>query len=514
MTDWVKMAQTNQGSGNSQSSSQPQDNLIQKGSDLFRALGLGAIPTIGAAAFTGGQAISQAMGNKNAFYNQQTGQNVQNPFATDQELSKFSTPVGAAGEAVKNTAGLASWGVPEINALKGAGPLTDILASVGNHAIQGAGQGALGAVSQGANPVEGAGIGAVVNPALTGAGNLLTDVLPKYIGLRNFGAEGLKLPDVINAQDAAQKAGQTGLKDARQTILDNIKPFSKPGNQNLPGAGLPADVPLPDTTTVTNTSPTTLIRDMRTTVNPNFKPVGGVATTSEIPTSLPAVKLGLNTSEVPSQPASSGRQALLDQISSLAQQPEWKGTPGLADLAKTSGKAAPQLTGTLAQINKVITTATDPFDAYSQIKNLAYPTDNTPASNRLAAFAHSAAHSAREFLINSSDNPSATRNAMDMYATQTAMEKGSAPSSNKIGGILASLATKQSPDIGLGALSFIPGMQGLGALSLADTTLTNPYTGPTIAKGLVRLGNNSGLGNLLTRLGISGAQGVASGAGQ
>lgn len=64
----------------------------------------------------------------------------------------------------------------------------------------------------------GAAIGAVANPAMAGAQNLLTDKLPRYLGMRAYGNAGTHLPEVREAEKAAEASGQT-LKEVRQQVL-------------------------------------------------------------------------------------------------------------------------------------------------------------------------------------------------------------------------------------------------------------------------------------------------------
>lgn len=219
MADWENEWKSIQGGQNSQGA--PQDNRTgsQQVSDIFRTLGLGAIPTIGAGVYEGGRALSSMLGNKNAYVDQNTGQVVQDPFATTEELGKFSTPQGGATEALKNTLGMASYAVPETEILSGGGILKNILAGVVNKGVQGAAIGGLQSASQGQNISTGALTGAALNPLFAGAGNAITDLLPRYIGFRNYGAAGARLPEVVKAENAA---GIDTLKAARQNFIGNL----------------------------------------------------------------------------------------------------------------------------------------------------------------------------------------------------------------------------------------------------------------------------------------------------
>lgn len=405
--------------------------LIKDAGGVLKALGLGAIPDIlGAGQF----GVQKALAGQNPFsaQGQMPNQLPQNNTFVDPRTT------GGAVQAGQDLAGAASWMVPETKVAKGGGLLADLL----NQAIQGGIQGGLGAVSQGQNPVTGGVEGAITNPALTGAGNLLTDTLPRYIGFRNYGAAGAKLPEVVKAEGAA--GGQT-LKDVRDSFIKGL---------------------------------------------PSFEPV--------------ATKGG-----------AADRSPLINQIRDLANSDQFTGTPGLSDLKKPSAKAAPQQVGRLADVEKAIQNSDTPFDAYNKIKNMAYAKDNTPAENKIVSFMHSAAHSVREYLINNSSNPAASRNAMDMYAAQTAM--GAQKGGNNLIDTLTHGATGGGGEAALAGLAAILPMAHAATIPLAlDTLLTNRISGPPLARGLVRTGQavgNSGAGDILRRLGIAGIQ-SATGAGQ
>jgi hypothetical protein len=423
-----------------------QQSPVQQGANALRSIGLGAIPDIlGAGQF----GIQKLLAGKNPFSSAgETPQQLQAETSGNQLINPQST--GGGLQAGKDLAGATSWMIPETKLLKGGNILQTLLAGAINRGAQGAIQGELASTAQGENPINGAITGAVTNPLLSGAGKALTDVLPRYIGLRNFGPAGLKLPEVTKAENAA--GGQT-LKDVRGGILDNIKPFT---NKSVTDA---------------------------------TSPMGG---------------------DVLSQ----DRFGLMDKIKALASQPEWVGTPGLSELKKTGQKAFAQPVGVLSNIQSAIQNSKDPFEAYSRIKNMAYPNDNSPASTRIANFLRAASSITREHLINSSDNPATTRKAMDLYAAQTAMGRDS-KGKNIIANIIGD-ATRGGPSADLGAAGIaavLPALHGLAGIPLADYAVTNPITGPTLARGLVNAGDTlgkTGIGDILRRLGISGAQGVVN----
>lgn len=501
---------------NQQSQPQGITGITQQASGLIRSLGLGAIPTIAASIYEGGRAISSAMGNKDAYFNAKTGETVQNPFATEADLNKFSNPASATGEALKNTAGLASWAIPETNVFKtaeGANALTKILAVAGNKSLQGAVQGGLGAVSQGQDPTTGAVTGAVVNPAMAGLGNLAVEQLPKYIGFRNFGRfnfgnAGKTFPEIVNAENAA---GDQTLLEARNNLLSKIKPFDTPApTLNPPTGGVPN---LPDMSPVTTPNTTNgtgfhLKGDLR-------YGQGNVALKDvSVPTpQVPATGSYLPDTTVPAnlpnpQVLSPDRQKLLDSIDSLANSRQWKGTNGVSDLVKHSASSLASPEGAAPDIKSIIENSSDPFDAYSQIKNYADSLGayNDKKTGKLTDFLKSAAHTIRESVISSTDNPAATRDAMDNYAAQTSMLSGV---QNKAG----SYATKMGGfgEGGLALAASLSPAHGLTVPLLLDSILSNPATGPAIGRGLVNTGNKvqqSGLNNLLTRLGISGVQNI------
>jgi len=70
--------------------------------------------TIAGAGFEGVRAVKSAMGDKNAYVNQETGQVKQNPFITEEELAgaRDLSPEGIARKQLGASAGVASWAVP------------------------------------------------------------------------------------------------------------------------------------------------------------------------------------------------------------------------------------------------------------------------------------------------------------------------------------------------------------------------------------------------------------------
>ncbi len=427
--------------------------ILKGGSDVLRSIGLGFIPNLA------GNAMAVA---QNSQYTPE------NPFISPQQGAQQQQGMGIP-QALKDTAGAASYLIPETDIIKGGGLVKGILGAGVNNAIRGGIQGGLGAVSQGQNPIQGAEQGAVAGPAIAGAGALATDVLPRYIGLRNYGVAGLKLPEVTKAENAT---GGDTLQQVRDSILKNVKPFDEHATTQAGNKGYD----------FFQTTPEGVTSRMR--ADPNGS-VGGMDTGNM-------------------------RGSLLQKIEDLSKQPAWDGTPGLSDLKKTSKKAFPVQTGKLADIQKAVQNSDTPFDAYNKLKNMAYSQENTPAGNRLANFMKSAASVAREHLINASDNPDETRKAMDIYAAQTAMHAGNKNPIN-IGNI------GPGAEGALAAIAPFLGIHGLGIPAMADIAITNPLTGPPLARGLVNAGQNaknSGLASLLQRLGIAGAQNAVNSVGQ
>jgi len=90
---------------------------MQKGSDVMRSFGLGAIPTTLAAGYEGARALRSGITNdQQAGYIDEQGKTIENPFATREELDKASGlfeggrgTKEAVGTMARNTAGLASW---------------------------------------------------------------------------------------------------------------------------------------------------------------------------------------------------------------------------------------------------------------------------------------------------------------------------------------------------------------------------------------------------------------------
>ncbi len=287
--------------------------------------------------------------------------------------------------------------------------------------------------------------------------------MPRWIGLRNYGPVGLQLPDVIKAENAASRQGQT-LKDVRANDLASfIKPFDTHSTEQAGNKGYDFMQVTPE----------------------------GVASTARKEAST----------STGSMDSTNTRANLIEKIQKLAQDDNWVGSRGLSDLKKKGGKVLPQQTGALADIQTQISNATDPWNAYARVKNLAYPTDNSEASNKIASFMRAAAGTIREDIISKSPNPNGTRTALDNYADQTAIAKAKG---KPIVGRVTS-----GGEAGLAALaSFLPIGHALSLPLLADTVLTNPITGPATAKGLVNMGQfagNTGASNLLRILGIAGA---------
>ncbi len=207
---------------------------------------------------------------------------------------------------------------------------------------------------------------------------------------------------------------------------------------------------------------------------------------------------------------------LMTKIEDLSKQSNFTGAPGISDLVKKSNKAFPQQVGELPNIESAIRNSSSPFDAYNRIKNMADWAHNTQG-DKVASFIKSAAGVARNHIIDMTDNPAEAKKAMDLYAAQTAMNAGQ--KGNIISNILGEAGRGgPSADIGMaGIASLIPGLHGLAGIPLADYALTNPVTGPTVARGLVNAGQsaqNSGLAAILQRLGIAGAQNGINAAGQ
>lgn len=431
--------------------------VSQGASNAARSVGLGAVPDL-----LSQQPVMQQL---------QKGSGI-NPFADQTNINQMqANPLLRAGQ---DAAGAASWAVPGMSIGNG------LVGKVAGNALQGGISGGLGALAQGQNPVQGAVQGAVVNPLLSGAGAALTDVLPRYIGLRNFGPAGLSLPEVTRAEDSLGK----DLGGVRNSILSQIPGFES-------GAGINSTVgPATDVAAAGGLSEPA-----------RYGYSGAVRDPSQLGEAANA-KLDTNK-----------RFDLYDKITDLAKEPAWIGTPGLEDLKKTSAKAFATKTGKLNDIQKAILDSDTPFDAWSRLSNKAYAKGNTEADIKLANFMKSASHVARENVINSSKDPESTRRIMDLYAAQTTMNKGGA--NNNIGAAALKAAKGGLGELGgAGLAALIPGLQGLTVPALIDTALTNAVTGPPIARGLVRGGvglAKSGGADILRVLGLQGAQNVVNG---
>jgi hypothetical protein len=84
--------------------------VIRKSSEILDMLGLGALPVIGGAAYEGQRAVRSAAGDQSGYYNAEKGESVENPFLSDEKMASIQkNPVK---QMAKQSAGLASWGVP------------------------------------------------------------------------------------------------------------------------------------------------------------------------------------------------------------------------------------------------------------------------------------------------------------------------------------------------------------------------------------------------------------------
>lgn len=202
------------------------------------------------------------------------------------------------------------------------------------------------------------------------------------------------------------------------------------------------------------------------------------------------------------------KQEVVDMIEDLAKQDQWIGTPGLKETVRRGNRVVE--TGALSDIKAAFRQSEDLPDFYFRLKNMAYPVSDSPASGRLAGFMRSAASNVREYLISHSDDPELVRNAMDLYAAETAMNRGTAIASNgglrQLNDVIAG-SPSQVGEAGLaGLLSVLPGLQGLAPIALADAALTNRYVGPRIASKLVNASESNTmniLAPLLQRLGVN-----------
>lgn len=351
----------------------------------------------GAEGFIGHNDVSQQIARKGVVQAAKTGANI----------GAFGVPLGAAGKMATGNPLVGA----AVSKLPGSLPLAADLATSGATA------GGLNAFSQPNSDLKstlaGAGMGAILNPAMYGAGKLVTDAIPKYLGFRAYGKAGMSLPDVTKAENAA---GDLTLKEIRDNII--------------------------------NSSTKTVNKD-----------------------------------------------EIYQLMNDTANQGQWVGTPGIENSA-------------LPALKRAYTNSDSFFDFYDRVKNMAYATPPNQW-DKTDQFLASMAGIIRNKLIDSTDNPEATRQAMDLYAAKVAMDKGSAiskgPLQNQLNSILSSNAT-QSGEAGLaGLLALIPGAHGLSLPLLADAALTNKVVGPKIAKGLVNVGENGamkGLGSALQRLGV------------
>lgn len=200
---------------------------------------------------------------------------------------------------------------------------------------------------------------------------------------------------------------------------------------------------------------------------------------------------------------------LVKPILNLADQEEWVGTPGLSEKAMTGSHTTGRRlveTGALKKIQEQLREATDAFDFYSRLKNMAYAKGISAADNRLASFMRSAAHHVREQIINSTENPEATRHAMDMYAAQTAINAAkNEKNTNAIVRVMERIIPFGEGGLGaIGIIATIPAFSHVAPILLADALLSNKIVAPKIASGLVNMGQaaeKTGISNVLRRLG-------------
>ena len=163
---------------------------VRKVSNVLRTIGLGAIPTIGGAAYE----VGRSMGGNDAYVDPKTGKEIENPFLGSEELAQRSTVGGGAKRTAQDLAGLASWAVPGGSAETIGGT---ILAKAGT----GFARGSLWQASQAdATPgtvlASGAG-GAILEPILAGLA-----LIPKVTM-----AGGIKKYAVNEASKAISKSG-------------------------------------------------------------------------------------------------------------------------------------------------------------------------------------------------------------------------------------------------------------------------------------------------------------------
>lgn len=192
---------------------------IQKGGDIMRSIGLGAIPTIAGGVYEAGRAGYQALGGKNAYLSEE-GQFKENPFLSQQRLTNIADkPVM---EATKNTAGLASWAVPagkSFSAIKGAGSvgLPAVGKWLGGKMVTGGTQAALQNLS---SQEDGVDVGKIGKSAVAGSvvNPLVSAPMEALGGLVNF--LGKKVPKDIKAQTVIAPLKK------KMEMLDNL-------NENL-----------------------------------------------------------------------------------------------------------------------------------------------------------------------------------------------------------------------------------------------------------------------------------------
>lgn len=159
---------------------------------------------IAGAGFELGRAGLSALGNKNVYVNQETGEEVANPFKTRQELEQFDPNSGGnvlkaiLEQGVKPSAGVASWAIPFG---KGANLASKVL-------LPGAGVGGLQAFSE-----EDSTLGSVGKGALYGAGGAA--LLHGVLGLGKAAVKGLtgKLPERM-----MNKTFKEPIKELRSSI--------------------------------------------------------------------------------------------------------------------------------------------------------------------------------------------------------------------------------------------------------------------------------------------------------
>lgn len=414
---------------------QYKDQVQTGGQTITSSLGLDNIPGVGGIANT----LFPAMNALPQDVTDLQQRNAQAAQGAKGDIVKSSLAALQSGGNLLQTAAkpameLASYMTPSSDVLKGS----NLASKAGNLAIQGGLQGGLWASGQKeATPGSIAGqaaTGAVVNPALAGAGNLLTEKLPRYLGWRAYGEAGLKLPEVLQAQ---QEYGTQDLKGVRDYILESSKKtFTK--------------------------------------------------------------------------------EQMVQQVLDLATQSEWVGTRGMLDetTIKSAGGGTRTLqSGVIKDIKTQAEKSTDAFDFYSRLKNMAYPTDYSPASNKLSNFMKSAAHNVREQIINGSDNPQTTRHAMDAYAAQTAIN--AAKNETNVNSIVSKVE-KYIPlgESGLGVIGMIAAVPQLAAAApylIADAIASNKFVAPKLASGLLKTGQfmgQTGIGDILRRLGVGAAAGL------